>query len=752
MGRRVRMICTVGTSLVGPQSFSEDEMQRIVASEQSLIDYITSFYEGRKMSKEEENGWGLLRDAPLKTPEWLMEKLHQPDFGSYRFPDAEIQTVLRWMRDRIVKDKARIDELHLVFLPSSDKEKNFKSQLNAYAACMLLKRVFKLFEKLPEGTRLICEPRPYDEGGDILPVEINVKHRDEFIASIANLFKALDRDIKTVEEKRTGEEAVICSTGGYKSVSGFAMMYAQLHSIPCLYTFEQSEEAYEVMSLPLGYAYASLDEEINMLRAIQTGAAAAGSALPRWLRDSKELAGALLDSYESARRKPYGTGEFLFERLRDYGGEGPAWAEYLGDLLVEKWSQLWLGDQIPETVEHSRRHSKRLMEFTANLFRSAPGRMEALGFDEGHPENLALLIAAIYLHDIGHTALSYPILLKDPPVLIPPVGLTPRHHFLLREAASLASIPDVLPLGSFPSAVREVHHLLTGELLAAAPERYFTRNHPKDGDDERAAFLARCVPLVAAHHRGYTKLKAESDVAEPKDAVRNVGELLFGKEKFAETLRPLEARYKGDRPIAAKHLLNLTALLRVIDGCDVQADRVISQEYLDYRNQRSEDEARMLNAQIRGLEDRLPSDIAEHLEALRGRPDGETVKGACKVIYPRIFEELQSLRERHGLWRVAQQKDMAGFMALSLANRAAFKTEQRLHFKKHQSVSFVLPVVEGTRATVKIFPNHELKVPEEELMDALRDIKKDIDEEYEKTEGVLAGKLEFSAEIVGGKA
>ena len=727
MGRKVRMICTVGTSLaslIGSHSVSEYEMKRIVASEQSLIDHITDIYKGRKMSKDEENGWGLLKDAPLETPEWLAEKLRQDDFGSYRFPDAEIQTVLRWMRDRIVKDKERVEELHLVFLPSSDKEKNFMSQLNAYAACILLKRVFKLFERLPEGTRLICEPKPYEEGGDILPVEINVKHRDEFIDSISNLFDALDKDIKNSEEQRTGEEVVICSTGGYKSVAAFAMMYAQLHSIPCLYTFEGSEEAYEVMNIPLGYAYASLDEEINILKAIQSGAAVADSALPRWVRDSKELAPALLESYESARRKPYGTGEFLFERLRGYGEDGAAWAGYLGDLLVEKWSQLWLGDQIPETVEHSRRHSKRLMEFAANLFRSAPGQMEALGFDGAHPENLALLIAAIYLHDIGHTALSYPILSRG------------------------AHEADALPLGLFPSAVREVHHLLTGELLEAAPERYFTRNHPKDGDDERAAFLARYVPLVAAHHRGYTRLKEGS--AAPKEAVRNVGELLFGKDKFEETLRPLEERYKPG-PIEPESLLNLTALLRVIDGCDVQADRVISQEYLDYRNQRSDDEALMLDAQLRSLEGNLPSDVAGRLETLREQPDEGTVKDACKVVYPRIFEELQALRERRGSWASAQREEMPRFMALSLANRVAFKTEQRLHFAKHQSVGFVLPAVEGSRATVKIFPNHELNIPESQLMDALRDIKKDVDEEYAKTERLLEGKLEFSAEIVRGK-
>ena len=71
-----------------------------------------------------------------------------------------------------------------------------------------------------------------------------------------------------IANKSTDEDVIICSTGGYKAVSGFAMVYAQLHSLPCLYSFEMSPAAYEVMSMPLGYAYSMLDEEINMLKAV----------------------------------------------------------------------------------------------------------------------------------------------------------------------------------------------------------------------------------------------------------------------------------------------------------------------------------------------------------------------------------------------------------------------------------------------------------------------------------------------------
>ena len=664
---------------------------------------------------------------------------------NYNFPSAETQTILRWLNvaNRDDNPDKRIEFLHVILMPSEDtlqrkkdangieKEKiDRKSRITARAACAYLNHLKRLFPT----TELVCE-----WGKDILPVFVKVDDRNEFLKSVSALFKKLDEEI---HKKESDEEIVICSTGGYKAIAGFAMMYAQIHSIPCLYSFEGSPEAYEVMNIPLGYAYASLDEEISILKAIQSDkdVVADDKSLPRWVQDSKALADVLLKSYETARRKPYGTGEALFDILRDYSDQGGAWADYLDDLLAQKWSQLWLGDQIPETVEHSRRHSKRLMEFAANLFRGASRQqMEAIGFDSQHPQNLALLIASIYLHDIGHTALSYPILSKK------------------------SSTRDVLPLGLFPSAVREVHHLLTGDLLRNDPDRYFLREdktHERiariesEEDKQRAQFLATYVPLVAAHHRGYTKLKSGTAIASP--SVRNVGELLFGKYEFEGTLAPLVERYEqgdGCIKIEPDHLLALTALLRIIDGCDVQTDRIISSDYLKYRNQRSDDEAMMLDAELLSVEELLPSDIVGHLETLRGYKDEKTVKEVCKELYPRIFWELRDLRNRHGSWRVAQRKEMSLFMALSLANRVAFKKEQHLHFKKHQSVSFVLPVVAGDTATVRIFPNsaEELNILNEELIASLKDIKKDIENEHEKTDKLLDKAFGFQVEIVGYK-
>ncbi len=712
MVRQVLMICTVGTSLTGPgdvsRAFEEGEtLESLLAtsSDEPLLKFILRRSNPHEKEKREK-ALKLLK-APSSSP----DVMRQENFGGdYNFPGAETQTILRWLSDNMQKGKDeanRIEQLRIVFLPSEDPA----SMLTAHAACVSLTRLKELFPN----TTLECS-----RVNGIMPLPIKVDSRENFLLSISKLFKTLDELTKNPDG-----DIVICSTGGYKAVAGFAMMYAQLHSLPCLYSFEGFSEAYEVMNIPLGYAYASMDEEINMLKAIEKNAPVDIKSLPRWVQDSRVLSGSLLESYETARRKPYGTGEFLFNRLKKCGKRGEDWADYLQSLLVHNWSQLWAGDQIPETVEHSRRHSKRLMEFAANLFRCAEGPLEELGFDRENPDLLAVLIASIYLHDIGHTALSYPI---------------------LDEASGPA---DIFPLGLFPSSVREVHHLLTGKLLRkeSARARYFTRRGKPGSDDGRMAdILMTCVPFVAEHHRGYTSLKGKP--AEPREAVRLAGELLFGEDKFGDTLRPLEERYTEKRnkcPVEPEHLLNLTALMRIIDGCDVQADRVISEDYLEYRNRRSDDEARVLKMQLGGLHGYLSGDLRERLDVLDvGEANSSKAYGK---VYPLVFRDLKGLRDEYGSWECVRRDALPEFTALSLANRITFKGEQRFHFGKHKNVGFVLPVFKAPNTViVQVFPNNDLP---DLVKNELINICKDIKDEYDKVEDILGGRLVFSAETAG---
>ena len=722
--KHVRMICTVGTSL----NYRCNDGKNLLQDNKN----------NEKLLQESEQG----RDSPLcelmrtgtkgnssrlKAIELLDSPTLPQTFDNFTFPTAEIQTLVHWLKD----NREKVETLHVVLLPSEDNE----SRLTAHATRIYLNAARHLFP-----TRIRCGLE------DIRPIKIEVSDREKFLDSVAVLFEEFDHQL----EQEGSEQPVFCASGGYKSIVAFAVMYAQIHSIPCLYTFERSLQAFELMHIPLGYAIGTLDEEISLLKTIGSRKGQAGEDLesnmgiPQWVSDTRPLAPMLIKSYERGRRQACGTGAALFDRLRNAGDRGRRLAQHLEKLLAENWAELWMGDQIPETVEHSRRHSKRLMEFASNLFRCAEPQMKALlslGGDPEKPELLALLIASIYLHDIGHTALSFPV--KPAP------GHTP------------------FPLGLFPSAVREVHHLLTGELLRQYPERFFGEEH----DSEPFRFLKLCVPLLSEHHRGYTALK--DGEGKPSELIRSVGTLLYGEEKFQETLRPLEARFEealgdADLPFTADDILKATALLRIIDGCDVQSDRVISREYLRARLDRTQDEAKFLGAQLEAFIIALPQQIAQPFSDLKQATsrldvkqvlagtfvdEDEAIKKSCKAIYLEVFQALEDLRQKHlsgkaraeGDWGKIQTEDTSLFTGLSLSNRVAFKWEQFLHFYKHQSVGFVLPVRESDKAVrVRLYPA-DAEICNKNTAKIMESIEKDIESEYEKARSVLEEHLILKA-------
>ena len=702
--RSVRMICTVGTSLLGNLDVCPSPALNINSAADAILNFIkTNAKKGREKSLNQDDLSCFIA--------------RNPDYDKITFPSAEIQTLMRWLRDNM----NNLEKLRIILLPSEKED----SIITAFAACAYINKFKNLFKDID----ITCEKQ------DIIPKSIVVDDRGKFLTSVKNLFDAFDaqKDLAA-----PGEETVICASGGYKAITAFSVMYAQINNIPCLYTFEGSPNAFELMNIPIGFALSALDEEINMLKAIESGAIHGDvfKSLPQWVQDTSELAPMLIKGYEKGRRHLGGTGAALFGRLGECGERGAELKTYLEGLLSDEWAELWLGDQIPETVEHSRRHSKRLMEFTANLFRCAPTQMGQI-LPSDKPELLALFIAGIYLHDIGHTALSYPV--------NPNLGRTP------------------FPLGLFPSSVREIHHLLTGDLLKTWPDRFFGKKH----DSANYKFLKAFVPLLAAHHRGYTSLKGNK--GNPSDLINSVGLLIYGNEAFEETLRPLEERFKdlerefGDKlPFDAEDFLRVTALLRIIDGSDVQSDRIVSDEYLKARLIRTKDEANFLSSQFNAYKSDQLSEYNELIDKLKDfassidvdavcggnfADEGGQIENKCKEIYRKVFADLKKIKDKYGecdVWGEVQTKEPSLFIGLSLANRIAFKWEQFLHFYKHQSVSFVLPSKSDDakfNVDIKIFPSDLPNSIDKIESDILGEIKR----EYDKVAHVLENSISFTA-------
>jgi len=725
------ILCPVGVSLKNNVKNSKnlDDSEKEFFKTRILDEIQRDIEKNVVPDGEERSGWS----------EWGS---WQEDFDKFlertnwdkTFPPAEYSSIFRWLKDK----KTVLPSLTLHLLPT----RTDGAIATAYATQFLLAQENRK-EKIIE---------TFEARYRTLSYEVN--SRISLDEGIGKLFKAYD-DILP-KAKSSGVECIINMTGGYKVISAYSVLYAQIHELASIYTYEgKDNNAFELLPLPISYALDSLDEVSNLVQAIYKGRAILQgyekSHFQPWIKSlideqsPKVLVNALHDYYEAQRKKGGAYGSALLDVLREKEegskGLGTPWYDYLKQCIAEPWSELWLGDQIPETVEHSRRHSKRLMELASYLFRAECPQLKELGLAK--PFSLALLISAIYLHDIGHTAVVHPI--------------------------DENQEKGVFPLGLFPSCVREVHHLLSAELMRKNEETLFPVYEETSLPKEKIDLLRILTPLVSEHHRGYTRLSRKQGAATPKTIIKNVGTMLFG-EYFEETCAPLQERIENhpklpkDSEFPVLHVLRVAALLRVLDGCDVQADRTVNENYIIARLERTKEEAKALWRQLRpmlkdsGVLQESGKDIVTHLETIESLSckltSSDSANGtlsddiknnlddACKKIYSKIIDRIGIMYKNDSMCFVKHEyASLVQFY--SLINRYAFKWEQFLHFYKHRCVAFIMPLInkEGDpEMLIWPAPRQEQSAAQHEKSKAqLEDVRIEIENEYNAVKEVLFG-------------
>ncbi len=732
--RKVLMFCNVGTSGIG--NIFQDDMPDEEKEEKAknLSDKIKNELEHNNNSPSEKLKKYALEQFSNKKHKNLYLLINNFLYGNDAlnngnllheyYPSAECQSIMGWLLENTRHQNTDVN-LSVYLFPS----KKSGSEFTAWLTYLFLKS---------KGISMIF-PELKDLKIEVQPLDINVDTDENFFLSIDTLYSKYEEIRQSSEAENA--EIVINSTGGYKSISGYASLYALLNDIPSIYVFEEGgAKIVELASLPLSCAIGAMDEEISLLRGLKNMVPAQRSRLkekgnlPRWIEglffgESKlHLVDNLTEQYETGRYKLTGVGMGLLNRLKRKDAH---LGRYFEENITGMWSELWMGDQIPETVEHTRRHSKRLMEIAENLFRSADETLHKMQLDEAFP--LALLIAAIYLHDIGHTAMIFPVNPEE----------KEQGHF---------------PLSMFPSSVREIHHLLSHELIKFKCEELFPPTLTEDAESNSILEdVKKAVPLVCAYHRGYTKLRTDlslKHLEEKKKAVYEVASFL-NEAKLEKSLLSLEKNIPDSVSLKRKEqILKVAALLRVVDGSDVQADRIVSNTYLKARLERTKTEAEALWTQLEPLMGNVP-EIEGHItairkagenftpdDAIRGTLDGEsrkTIKNSTKTLYPLIFQKLKELKGNHTFEKLFQDNEiLQQVTALSLVNRIAFKWEQFLHFYKHRSVDFVLPLPDDNNGvSIHLFADNS---------GSLNEITEEINDEYRAVEDIL-GALPVSVSV-----
>ena len=510
---------------------------------------------------------------------------------------------------------------------------------------------------------------------EYMPINYSPKHKEEYSCTFIKIWENLENITK--ESKTQHKEVVVDVAPGQKYPGIMGAFYCIFNNMPFFYKFEFSDEIIKFPPIPVNWDFSSIDEMLAGFKSIMQPGSSDNipynrySLLPQLFKNIFMPEGEnytsvlplneIFDKYAQARKMPFGYGEEFFKLISSNPNDPRI--KYLRHKITTQWSLQWIGDQIPETVEHSQRHSKRLMEFTVNLV-NALGQEEFL---KNVPEELTtefyfVLAIAMNVHDLGHTKLSYKMADKE------------------------------LVLDGLPSVVRDLHNELTYQMLQEE-EVYHLLEPEEEYEDwiekETWERIKKAVKLVSRYHRGHMPIDKES--------------LPSKRKKFMDvfSLNPATLEEEVDKAFGndqnwKKLTIVAARWLKFIDGVDVQADRTVDPAYRKIRIRRTAYE-------IKNLIENFLADYSEYTEVTGHLKEIHTLvsdilnnkntDGSIGIKIEKIAKEIESnffypkLKEAFK----SNEKHIVIPQWLRLLNRIAFKALQFPHFEKHNLIRYVYP-------------------------------------------------------------
>ena len=466
---------------------------------------------------------------------------------------------------------------------------------------------------------------------------------------------------KLIDVTKKSRNVKIASAGGYKWMTGYAMMFGMINGLDVYYKYEDDDKAKILERLPLSWDIHGL----YILAIKNLISSDSGNFID--LEDVSEIRN------RNTYREPvlnYITSNELREVL---------------EKTIPIWSNVWIGDLIPETVEHSRNHSRRILDRFSLLVDT--------GLELKDDLFLALFITASYLHDIGHTVMRV----------------------------------ENLRLRDFPEAIREIHHILSTIDIFEKREWYMIDEIARALKINPEKFL-KALALVILYHRKKMKIngRIEYDNSSKslftKAIIEKFLKKAFGKDfdvegSFRENIKSVADELREEA-------IKAVVMLKFLDELDVQADRLVDENYMKARLRRTLDEVEYLLSELENHSEERKIIVKElkklqiHLESGEIEADlklSEDFKKLRKSVYESMYKFLMGDEEN-------VYRDLV---------KIAFKLSQFEHFKKHASIAAVIPVVKDEKVIVKIIPFENREVSNEaisDIRDQINDIMKDFKE------------------------
>lgn len=389
----------------------------------------------------------------------------------------------------------------------------------------------------------------------------------------------------------------------------------------------------------------------------------------------------IIKNYQDKRDMPFGYGDGFLQifNSKEQVDIMKKMRNYIETMTKQKWSKQWIGDLIPETVEHSQRHSKRLLDFTVNL-------LNVIGEENFLPKDIInktykntdikykyifyfILAVSINIHDLGHTYYKYKLEDKE------------------------------LYLNNYPSIIRDLHNELTVQLIKEGKESQGIFNilssdesqsnenmDLKDIFKEDKNEIVEAIKLVCKYHRGYL----------PIDSEKKAGEKKFVDFFNLDTTSLEDILCPNNSTIKDKTLKNIVIhaarWLKFIDSTDVQADRIITDSYHLARQRRTKFEIITLIDQYQNLYEKnknlnIIKELVEKIDTENINKNNyknfEKIEKYAKYIENKVYYDLG--------YNLGKPYTKFNNPELELLDLIAFKAIQFPHFEKHKSVAAIYP-------------------------------------------------------------
>jgi len=407
---------------------------------------------------------------------------------------------------------------------------------------------------------------------------------------------------------------------------------------------------------------------------------------------------------------------------------------------IDRWQYISIGDQIPETVEHSRGHSQRLLEIAAQMLfpvlHGEPGKESFLGKNlEERDNNLIALLSGIWLHDIGHSW-GYVHQAKD------------GKYYLDANSKSFLT-------KNFYQLTRDLHHFLSAEMIHREKDELFKslkdekwQKDPDVFDDE----MVQAIEDICLYHRQTMPVNEGEAGTYPL-----VGKISLPLVKITNT--------RVNVPL-------ITAILRIIDEGEEQEERAIGDAYLMVRKSQYHRDSDLLKEKISALSKILEPEMEKitntELNSLKKLFDLIN-QNDPEALFPKIAEKSGDLSKykknaeqlKEATCSFLESLESGAFTPsisvilrdwLEALDNFAFIQRQPSHFQQHRGLSavFYLPILNeksGYRYQVRIVVKGGKEEEQKEWKANAMKVLENIKDEYKQLKPILNGyKIYFDFE------